>query len=511
MSKKIRKIFTYLLLTVLAVVGLGNVANSVAEAAGPTTNVVITKVDTEATAAEREYDISQPITDLGAHFGQAAVPLEGVSFTYYSVTADQLETLTAAPASYDTVAEVDALLGVEDTGTTTGETDTNGQVTISNLPEGNYWVVENTKGTIASSAAVPFGLTLPFTNADGTGYYETIHVYPKNTLEDYPGVEKTVDKDNVAIGQTNTWTVGLDVPKGIEDYEKFGFADEIDSRLDFQGVDTVTATAEGINLVKGTDYTVQYHVAAEGTVGKHGLLAGKTIEGTLEVQFTDDGRIKLANVTGSKVNVTLETKVNDTAIMGDPINNTVALDFDNGHGYVSSPGEPNNPDDPGKNPDPDDPEGPVTPEETPSVHTGGKGFIKEDSVTDATLDGAEFVIKNGDQFVNVAENSVTFVDSRDDATVFTSEDAGYFEIKGLPYGTYTLVEIKAPKGYALPTNPETEFEVDAGSYDDNNELPIPNVQLTIPQTGGMGTAIFTVIGVALMTISVVSYKRTSEA
>ena len=509
MSKKISKIFTYLLLTVLAVVGLGNVANSVAEAAGPTTNVVITKVETDDDPADMTLEQLANGVNVKSHFTNGEV-LPGVSFTWYSVTDDQLETLTAAPASYDTVAKVDALLGAG-AGTATDETDEQGKVTIPDLEEGNYWIVENKKGTIASSAAVPFALTLPFTNLSGNGYLETINVYPKNTLEDYPGVEKTVDEDNVAIGQTNTWTVGLDVPEGIEDYEKFGFVDEIDSRLDFQGVDTVTATAEGIDLVKGTDYTVEYHVADEGTVGKHGLLAGKTIEGTLEVQFTDVGRIKLANVTDSKVNVTLQTKVNDTAIMGDPINNTVALDFDNGHGYVSTPGEPNNPDDPGKNPDPDDPEGPVTPEETPSVHTGGKGLKKEDSETEATLDGAEFVIKNGDQFVNVAENSVTFVDSQDDATVFTSEDTGYFEIKGLPYGTYTLVEIKAPKGYALPTNPETEFEVDAGSYEDNAELSIPNVQLTIPQTGGIGTAIFTVIGVALMTISVVSYKRTSEA
>lgn len=507
MSKKISKIFTYLLLTVLAVVGLGNVANSVAEAAGTTTDVVITKVETNDKAKDMTLEQLADGVDVASYFKDGKV-LQGVSFTYYSVTADQLEILTANPASYDTVAKADVLLGAG-AGTATAKTDEQGQVTIPDLEKGNYWIVENTKGTIASSAAVPFALTLPFTNLSGDGYLETINVYPKNTLEAYPGVEKTVDEDNVAIGQTNTWTVGLDVPEGIEDYEKFGFADEIDSRLDFQGVDTVTAKAEGINLVKGTDYTVEYHVAAEGTVGKHGPLAGKTIEGTLEVQFTDAGRIKLANVTGSKVNVTLQTKVNDTAIMGEPINNTVALDFDNGHGYVSTPGEPNNPDEPGESPD--DPEGPVTPEETPSVHTGGKGFIKEDSVTEATLDGAEFVIKNGDQFVNVAENSVTFVDSQDDATVFTSEDAGYFEIKGLPYGTYTLVEIKAPEGYALPTNPETEFEVDAGSYEDNAELSIPNVQLTIPQTGGMGTAIFTVIGVALMTISVVSYKRTSEA
>ena len=84
------------------------------------------------------------------------------------MTDDQLETLTAAPASYDTVAKVDVLLGAG-AGTATDETDEQGQVTIPDLEEGNYWIVENTKGTIASSAAVPFALTLPFTNLSGDG------------------------------------------------------------------------------------------------------------------------------------------------------------------------------------------------------------------------------------------------------------------------------------------------------------------------------------------------------
>ena len=84
-------------------------------------------------------------------------------------------------------------------------------------------------------------------------------------------------------------------------------------------------------------------------------------------------------------------------------------------------------------------------------------------------------------------------------------------MRGLPYGDYVLVETKAPTGYAKPTDPNTTFTVNEDSYKEEAVLSIPNKELTIPQTGGIGTAIFTVIGVALMTISVVSYKRTSEA
>lgn len=490
MSNKIRKIFTYLLLTLLTVVGLGNVVNVSAEDGDPApeprkTDVVIHKIETEAPAAEREYDISQPITDLRAHFGQAAEPLQGVSFTYYSVTADQLEILTADPDSYDTVAKVDKLLG-GNTGTTTKETDANGQVTISDLEDGNYWIVENTKGTIASSAAVPFGLTLPFTNADGTGYYETIHVYPKNTLADEPvDPAKTVDESNNAIGEVHTWTISQNIPVGIEEYHKFTFTDAIDSRLDWVG--NVTVTAEDVDLVLDTDYTVEFNDAAGQTSE---LLPGKSLTGILTVDFTEAGLAKLAGATESIV-ITFQTKINDTAIMGEPIKNNVQVDFDNGHGHT----------------------GEKTPEEVPSVHTGGKKFVKVDQANEEVLlAGAEFKIKNADgEFVIVADDgSVTF-GAEADAEPFTSDDTGAFEVRGLPYGDYELVETKAPDGYALPTDPNTPFTVNEDSYKEEAELSIPNKQLTIPQTGGIGTAIFTVIGASLMIVATLNYKKTSDA
>lgn len=487
MSKKISKIFTYLLLTVLAVVGLGNVANSVAEAAGPTTNVVIHKIETDATADEREYDISQPITDLGTHFGQAAVPLEGVSFTWYKVDdAAKYAEMIATPGKYATTADVVAYLGAEVTGTSTDETNASGEVTILNLAEGNYWVVENTKGTIASSEAVPFGLTLPFTNADGTGYYETIHVYPKNTLQDEPvDPVKTVNKPNNAIGEVHTWTISQNIPVGIEEYHEFKFTDAIDSRLDWVG--NVTVTAAGVVLGAG-DYTVVFNDDANQTSK---LLPGKSLTGILTVEFTEQGRKSLANASGL-VKITFETKINNTAIMGQEIENNVQVDFDNGHGRT----------------------GEKTPDEVPSVHTGGKKFVKVDQANEEVLlAGAEFKIKNaaGDFVIIGTDGAVTFgVEA--DAEVFTSaEVTGAFEVRGLPHGDYVLVETKAPDGYALPTDPNTPFTVNADSYEDAAVLKIDNKEITIPQTGGIGTAIFTVIGVALMTISVVSYKRTSEA
>lgn len=483
MSKKISKIFTYLLLTVLAVVGLGNVVNSVAEAAGTTTNVVITKVETKDVPKDMTLDQLANGVDVATYFTDGKV-LPGVSFTYYSVTDEELGTLTAG--DYDTVAKVDALLGAG-AGTATDDTDEQGQVTISGLPEGNYWIVENTKGTIASSAAVPFALTLPYTNLDGDGYLEKINVYPKNTLQDAPvDPVKTVDELNNAIGEVHTWTITQNIPKGIEEYQEFTFTDAIDSRLDWVGSETVTAA--GVELGAG-DYTVVFNDAANQSSD---LLPDKSLTGILTVEFTDAGLAKLADATGP-IEITFQTKINNTAIMGQEIENNVKVSFDNGHGKT------------GEN----------TPVEVPSVHTGGKKFVKVDQANEEVLlAGAEFKIKNADGlFVKVAADGVVTFGAEVDATVFTSaEETGAFEVRGLPYGEdYVLVETKAPTGYALPTNPETKFNVDADSYEDAAVLKIHNKEITIPQTGGIGTAIFTVIGVALMTISVVSYKRKSNA
>ena len=480
MSKKtLSRFITMLLVAVLAVLGLGKTMVQATQA-DPLTNVIITKVQTNDEAKDMNIGQLAGGVDVGTYFTDGK-PLPGVSFTYYKVTEPQFNAMKATPASYDTVGKVNTFVGA--TGTGTAETDSAGQVTLTSLAEGFYWVVENTKGTIASSAAVPFGIALPFTNAAGTGYLENVYVYPKNTLQDAnPEVEKDVDESNVAIGDINTWTVSLEIPEGIEDYDKFSFYDDIDTRLDFLGTDNVSADADGIELIKGTDYTVNYAAPR------------------LDVVFTDVGRIKLKGADPKKVAVSFETKVNDTAIMGQEIKNSATIEFDNGNGVVDS----------------------NVPEELPEVHTGGKAFKKINKDTQAKLAGAEFKIKNADgEYVKVVAGAVTFV-AEAQATVFTSGTNGEFEVKGLPYADYVLVETKAPNGYALPTNPTTSFtvsptsyytnptEITAGNTASNNVQNVDNRKLTIPQTGGFGTMAFTVIGAILMLTSILFYKRTGK-
>lgn len=116
-------------------------------------------------------------------------------------------------------------------------------------------------------------------------------------------------------------------------------------------------------------------------------------------------------------------------------------------------------------------------------------------------------------------------DSKDAQGVLklTSNELGQFEIAGLKPGAYTLVEVKAPKDYVDAEKATLEFgfiikddgeqsekNIDFGIDDDtvaDNAQRIINKKVTIPQTGGIGTIIFTAIGLAIMASAVIAIKK----
>ena len=100
----------------------------------------------------------------------------------------------------------------------------------------------------------------------------------------------------------------------------------------------------------------------------------------------------------------------------------------------------------------------------------------------------------------------------------SSNSKGQFMIEGIEYGTYKLEEIEAPKGYAKindveftvaeGTNTDTNIKYDVDSAA-NDAKQVINKKVTIPQTGGMGTMIFMVAGLALMGGAFIAMRKRS--
>lgn len=129
-----------------------------------------------------------------------------------------------------------------------------------------------------------------------------------------------------------------------------------------------------------------------------------------------------------------------------------------------------------------------------------------------------------------AKNAYTWVASDDPAkdttnnlVTLVSDEQGKFEITGLEKGTYQLVETKTPGKYAKLN--DQEFKVGAGTYESHEDgvtyesddsvnddtgaeaQRIDNKLVSIPQTGGIGSVIFIVAGLAIMAGAFVAYKK----
>ncbi|MDO5708387.1 MAG: SpaH/EbpB family LPXTG-anchored major pilin [Andreesenia angusta] len=388
-----------------------------------------------------------------------------------------------------------------------------------NLEDGD-WVIYEIKELstykdgdkiLAENKAVPVEITLPLIGSSGR--MEDVHVYPKNT-EDGPEVDKDVTTvgnkhDTFDFDEEHKWIISAKIPEGINDYKVFKLTDVLQNSLTYKGkvkvsvVDTKDATT-GVDLVKDTDY-----ILTEPAIDTEG--------GTLTVDFSS----KIANLVGKEgkyIRVEFYTTINENAIMGQSIPNDVDLEYGHDPGNTSH----------------------KEPGEKPEVHTGGKKFIKNEENSETTLSGAEFIVSDGNGNYLTETNGVrawkSFADkdaAKADPNIFKliSGADGTFEIKGLKYadditGTkYYLEEIKAPDGYAL-LDGAIEFTVNKTSYytnpdqigeeDDSGAIIegepaeaqiINNIKVNIPQTGGMGTIIFTIAGLAIMTVAFLALRK----
>lgn len=386
-------------------------------------------------------------------------------------------------------------------------TGADGTVTFTGLKAGKYYIVENKAKSIltsdeqlANSAAVPVEINLPVFKATG-GWYTTgtdaVHVYPKNTV-DKPSIDKVVSEDakhdTALVGETKTFKVTSTMPEGIKDYKVLKFTDKFSAGLTYTG-----------NLVVKNGGTVvnpsNYSTTGTDAVGTKGA--------AISIAFNED-YIKTLNPK-DVITITYDAVINETAVMGEANPNDVKLTY-------------------GTNPDSTKE---VKPNETPELHTGGAKFEKIDKATSAKLAGAKFVVTNAEgKYLKVTDATATtiakneWIEATDakaavnaGAKVFTSASDGTFEVKGLPYGKkgdanttgetkYKLVEVEAPNGYALLQQP-VEFTISSTTYTGRINQ-VNNNKVTIPQTGGIGSALVIAAGVLVVGLGFIAKRRSAK-
>lgn len=98
---------------------------------------------------------------------------------------------------------------------------------------------------------------------------------------------------------------------------------------------------------------------------------------------------------------------------------------------------------------------------------------------------------------------------------FTTDDNGSIIVSGLAEGTWYLKEVKAAPGYSLYKD---VIEVNV-QYDDSNNycgpvINVPHTKIpTLPITGGMGTIIFSIVGILLIGgagVGIIYYKKKNK-
>ncbi len=298
------------------------------------------------------------------------------------------------------------------------------------------------------------------------------------------------------------------MPSTFQGYESYKvvFHDTMSAGLTFVDGENKTVGIEDFVVKVGTK-----QINSGYTVGVSGTSITVSIEDVLDK--------KIGAVADGKITVEYQAVVNSNAEIGQPGNsNKVYLEFSNDPNWDSTPTEPT-----GK-----------TPEDEVLVFTYELDVTKVDGAnTDTKLDGAQFVLMNADQNKVAKVSEGKFVEWVEDSSItknadktypaeytLTSGTDGKFIIAGLDDGTYYLKETKAPTGYNLLADPvKVEIIATIQNTEDNPALTALQIKVdegtgvdgtlasgvvagtvtnnkgsVLPETGGIGTTIFYVLG-----------------
>lgn len=327
---------------------------------------------------------------------------------------------------------------------------------------------------------------------------------------DAPSVGKSVKDTDGAWGEAADWCIGSNVPfqligklpSNYADYEtyKYVFHDTLGAGLQYNGDVKVYVR----NGEKDTELTSGFTVAPDKAATAGG--------GSLTITFDNLKTIK-SITSSSSIVVKYTAKLLNTAVIGQPGNpNEVYLEYSSNPNFSGTGTPPTS----------------ETPKDTVLVFTYQLDINKVDGTTPTKkLQNAEFKLQNADGKWATVDNTnkVTgWVDTQDKGSILKTDANGLAKIIGLDAGNYKLHETKAPAGYNKLKDPidiTITAELDKGENTPAlKALTIKvgtgvaekgdvakglvsttvtnNSGATLPETGGVGTTLFYIIGGVLM-------------
>ena len=454
-------------------------------------------------------------------------------------TSDMLNNKLAATLAANATTVKNALeAAVKNGGVAMTETDTAGHTFADQMEQGLYLVVETRVPENVTSTCNPFFVSLPMTTIDGAAWNYDVTVYPKNQTGN-PTLDKTVREAKNSTGK-NTGSL-TDITDGYAHTATASVGDTVDYQI-ISTLPTITSKASSLSeytyvdtLSKGirynkNDVVIEFFKDAgctdkittwDETSGKFAVDYDDAAN-TMTIRMTESGLSEINEATSVYIDsvkrgysdctmrLTYAAALTADAKMGDTDNpNEVVLTWRRTNTTYFD-----------------------TLKDCCHVYTYGIDVLKQFSDNGGNLRNVKFRLHNDTDDVFVIADlkdgvyyAKGFAAKKADATTFIPNSSGHIVVKGLEDDTYSLTETATDKGYVLLkeavkiviktaengqcekcgakllTASATVNGKDVTMTDGNAIGPltvINNPGFDLPKTGGYGTWMFTIGGVALL-------------